>query len=111
MQILAGLTGLRNKQTTNKRPDEKSRYRGVEIIAHPTICCDAVRDIRGKRFLSKEVPKLPLAGCDAGDCKCTYELFEDRRTDVRRASDVAFDMRSRVCSSENRGSSGRRKDD
>ncbi len=57
----------------------RSNYRGVEVHPGTLGCCGAVREIRGKRFLSDEVPSLPLQGCDAEDCGCTYELFADRR--------------------------------
>lgn len=113
MQILAGLSGLTIKQATNKRAKEKSRYRGVEVIANGKDCCEAVREISGKRFLSEEVPKLPLIGCDATECRCSYELFEDRRTDLRRASDATCDIASQFHRSDHRSgrSSGRRSED
>ncbi len=56
-----------------------NRYRGVEVRPGEGDCCSAVRAIRGKRFLSNEVPPLPLPECDARKCRCTYELFADRR--------------------------------
>lgn len=71
---------------------EQSPYRGVEVVSHAQTCCQAAKDIRGKRFLSTAAPLLPLKDCDAADCRCSYKRFADRRTDARRASDVAFDI-------------------
>lgn len=115
MGLLASLAGLGTTQTTttSKRVNEKSRYRGVQVHGKRAGCCEAVRAVAGKRFLSNEVPKLPLSGCDASDCRCSYELFDDRRTEIRRGPDVAFDISSQVPEQDDRSitSSGRRTDD
>ena len=48
----------------------------------------------GRRYLSEDAPVLPLAGCtNRRGCKCVYEHFEDRRTDVRREADVGLPTR------------------
>ena len=113
MGLFASLTGTRSVQSTmtSKRTSDKSKYRGVEVNSNPALCCKEVQTIAGKRFLSHEIPKLPLLGCDANECRCSYELYEDRRTDVRRAGDVAFDLASELCEQNNRNSTGRRTDD
>ncbi|MBT8103172.1 MAG: hypothetical protein KJO95_09405 [Gammaproteobacteria bacterium] len=76
-------------------------------------CCQAIQAIADQRFLSEDTPMLPLRSCDAATCNCTYERFDDRRTDSRRASDVGFDMASQLCNQDNRASlsAGRRDDD
>lgn len=73
----------------------------------------AVKTLKDKRFLSGDVPKLPLDGCDANECQCTYELYHDRRTDIRRAADVTYDMASQYFEDgdRNNDSTGRRTDD
>lgn len=116
MGLLATLTGIgitQTKTTPSKRVPKSSRYRGVQVNANSPDCCEAVQAAAGKRFLSNDVPKLPLNGCDASNCRCTYELYDDRRTEIRRASDVAFDIASELCEQDNRSSnsSGRRIDD
>jgi len=115
MGLLASLAGIRTIQTvtTSKRVNKKSAYRAVQVNGNPAGCCDAVQAVAGKRFLSDEVPKLPLSGCDASDCRCSYELFDDRRTEFRRGSDVASDIANQLCEQDNRSgaSSGRRSDD
>lgn len=42
--------------------------------------CGAVKRIEGKRFLMHETPAIPVEGCDAKRCECSYIQFEDRRS-------------------------------
>lgn len=102
-------TTRKAKKVTNTR----SRFRGVQLNPNNEDCCEAVRASLGKRFLSDSVPMLPLPECDAGDCGCTYELFDDRRTDIRRAADVAYDLLSqlRLVNRRNARQPGRRQGD
>ena len=53
---------------------------------------------------------LPLGGCTAEVCCCTYQLYDDRRTDKRRTSDEVFDIRSQLYDNDqrNRNKNGRR---
>ena len=115
MQLFASLARKQTAKstTTSKRVVEKSRYRGVEVTGNGGDCCEAAQAIAGKRFLSDDVPMLPCDGCDSSDCRCSYKLFDDRRTDIRRGSDVAFDIASQLCEQDNRisASSGRRSED
>lgn len=115
MQLIAGLAGALSAQTitNNKCADNKSKYRGFEVNVEDECCCAAARAIAGKRFLSKEMPVLPLDGCDASDCKCSYKLFDDRRTEIRRGSDLAPDVASQFRKQDHRisASPGRRSDD
>ena len=116
MGFLAKLTGkntARLNAASAKREACKSKYRSVQVNAVGSDCCAAVKAIAGKRFLSDEVPMLPLDGCDMIDCGCTYELHDDRRAEVRRASDLTYDIASQLCTDNKRSSlsSGRRSDD
>jgi hypothetical protein len=64
-----------------------SRYHSVSIgyyLYHYGNACEAVEKLEGKRFLSKEAPRLPLPGCGAEHCRCRYVHFKDRREDDRR---------------------------
>lgn len=114
MGLLARLTGhsggqdrLRQIKTTT------AMYRGVQVVPHPDGCCRAAADVARQRYLANQVPRLPLDGCDAAECRCAYKLFDDRRTDLRRASDVAYDIASELRNAENRRGDcrGRRSDD
>jgi hypothetical protein len=45
----------------------------VEVIfAEDARTCDAVKRLGGKKFRQGEIPRLPLAGCDAEYCRCLY---------------------------------------
>jgi len=91
----------------------KDAYRCVQVTSDGAQCCQAARALAGQRFLMDDVPMLPLSECDATECRCAYERFDDRRADSRRASDVAFDIVSQLHEENNRSgaSSGRRCDD
>lgn len=97
MGILAILKRGQSKksgQAETRKSESASRFRGVEIIPGEDGCCGAAAAFNGKRMLSHEVPKLPLADCTAVECRCTYKLFDDRRTDVRRTADEIYDIAS-----------------
>jgi len=106
MQLFASLTAKTpaRKTKSGKSADNKSEYRAVEVDVKASACCAAVKNIEGNRYLSNEVPMLPLDDCDASDCKCSYKLLDDRRCDMRRESDVAFDMASQFCKEDKRTS-------
>lgn len=90
-----------------------SEYRGVEVVIDDDHCCTAVKILKGRRFLSDEVPALPVDQCDLATCKCSYKLFNDRRNDVRRTGDLIHDVASEIYTDNNRNddSTGRRSDD
>lgn len=116
MGILAILKrGQATKSGRDEAPksDPDSRFRGVEIIPGEDGCCSAVNELAGQRMLSHEVLKLPLAECTAAECRCTYKLFDDRRTDVRRAADEVYDMASALHEDDKRSldRTGRREGD
>ena len=49
-------------------------------------CCQAVRDLGDKRFLTLEAPQLPLQDCsEYASCTCKYQKWDDRRQEDRRA--------------------------
>jgi hypothetical protein len=58
-------------------------YRAVSLA--PSIdCCTATRDAE-KRYLSREAPQLPLAGCTMpAECSCRFRKHSDRRDGERR---------------------------
>jgi len=108
-----GLVAKSNGKPAAGTKSSNNEYRGVQVVINKNKCCAAAVAIADQRFLIEQVPKLPLAICDAAQCGCGYERFDDRRTDLRRASDVAFDMASQLHDDDNRSSpsSGRRDDD
>lgn len=94
MSWMALLKGQRtaNPESGTTQHEKTSTYRGVEIVPRGGVCCEAAAELRGRRFLSDEIPKLPLDGCTKASCRCGYELFEDRRTGARRTSDEIYDI-------------------
>jgi len=113
MQIPANETGNHKKLLLDIKQQANSEYRCVEVLPGSLDCCQAARDILGKRFLSDQVPSLPLDACDARDCQCSYELLEDRRTNSRRVSDALSNNTTLFFDSESRHrtSTGRRHND
>jgi hypothetical protein len=59
------------------------------VVVPGRHACAAAYALRGRRFLSREAPVLPLTGCGAGECSCRYEHHDDRRSNARRARDLA----------------------
>lgn len=66
-------------------------YHAVSI-APAGGCCEAALKLEGKRFLSREAPKLPLKACDKAVCQCRYEHHQDRRKKPRRARDYGVSI-------------------
>lgn len=58
-------------------------------IAAPASACGAAQACKGKRFLSRDAPRLPLAECDATRCDCVYRHYDDRRAEARREDEKA----------------------
>ena len=81
-----------------------SIYRGL-------ICCDMARKFSEHRFLARDAPSLPLAGCSMPQkCHCKYIKHRDRRAESRRLMD--FGLAARLFDGrERRKRSGRRDND
>ena len=93
--------------------NNKSKFRGVQLVINGDECCAAVRALNGQRFLSDEVPTLPLPDCDYDQCVCTYQLYDDRRTDSRRKAEKPFTISGSFRLRERRDEkpAGRRRED
>lgn len=76
----------------SEQPAQERKFSGAEIIPHKSSSCHAVRSVAGQRFLSVEVPLIPLRDCDLPKCECTYRRYADRRTSVRRAADLGIGL-------------------
>jgi hypothetical protein len=68
-------------------------YWGVKIQPGQ---CNAIRSFAGRRFSFDEAPELPLQGCTAKRCACSYvgvteRRREDRRTQMDRRSIARID--------------------
>jgi hypothetical protein len=85
-----------------------SKWHAVTIVLQGTSCAAATL-CRNKRFLSTQIPALPLRECDrASGCPCKYKHYEDRRTGLRRTDDVHRDLRSEFRETNRRSARGRR---
>jgi len=83
------------KQAT---PDKSDAYNSAEIIFQD-CACEAVKEMGGRRFLSCEVPLIPLSDCTTPNCRCTYIRYKDRR-------DLSEDRREALISQSNQYTAG-----
>jgi hypothetical protein len=81
-----------------------SIYRGL-------MSCEMARKFSEHRFLVRDAPPLPLAGCNMRkSCQCKYIKHRDRRAEPRRLID--FGMAARLFDGrERRKVGGRRSND
>jgi hypothetical protein len=81
-----------------------SIYRGV-------MSCEMARKFSEHRFLVRDAPPLPLAGCNMRkSCQCKYIKHRDRRAEPRRLID--FGVAARLFDGrERRKVGGRRSND
>jgi len=85
----------------------KNPYHSVSIVAGAARCPAALA-LKGKRFLSRDAPRLPLPECDQPlDCRCVYRHFDDRRAGPRRGDEKGRPARP-AGEKEKRLSRGRR---
>jgi hypothetical protein len=88
-----------------------ARWNAVAIVA-ATGGCEAARALKGKRFLSGEAPRLPLAQCASpAGCRCVYKKYPDRRAGPRREVEKTGLQRALSGSQERRSRRGRRSTD
>jgi hypothetical protein len=67
-----------------KRPRTDVDFRVVEI-APSLMCCTAVMHARGRSYLLRQAPRLPLMGCSMPTtCLCKFLKHGDRRDSDRR---------------------------
>ena len=98
------LAGLLTRFSTRKEPPAATgQLRPFQAISiyRGLICCDVARRFSDHRFLVRDAPPLPLAGCSmAKNCQCKYIKHRDRRAEPRRLIDFGvaarlFDGRER----------------
>jgi hypothetical protein len=74
-----------SKQPGRAASATRNPWHAVGIVPGHGACM-AAQTCKGKRFLSKEAPRLPLTEC-VMRCECRYRHFEDRRGQPRRAEE------------------------
>ena len=99
-----------SRNSSERQQGRKEAWHAVSIIT-PTSTCEAAAALRNHRFLSKDAPRLPLAGCSSPEtCRCIYRHHADRRGKPRRSMDRGEPPKSGA-DAERRGKRGRRSDD
>jgi hypothetical protein len=89
LALIAGFVYYVRHKADRRNPPRKakavkhSQFHCVETHHHPK-CCEAVKALHGKRFLSAEAPSLPVKGCNQAHCDCDYIHHDDRRVEIRR---------------------------
>ncbi len=83
-ESLPSKTTPKAARNSSKKAVPHGEFHCVEVVPHEGTACEAVRSIKGKRFLSAEAPAIPLAGCTEANCKCDFAHHEDRRVGDRR---------------------------
>ena len=84
------LEGLLARFSTRKEPPAAGPMRPFQAISiyRGLICCDMARKFSEHRFLMRDAPPLPLAGCSMRKtCQCKYIKHRDRRSEPRRLID------------------------
>lgn len=87
-------------------------YQAVSIQCRADACA-AAKAIAGKRFLTAAAPTLPLAGCGAAQCHCSYARHADQRSDEddrRSVHSLQTELFTRTAA-ERRKRRGRRRTD
>lgn len=88
------------KKSANKL---KGEFAAVSVRFTPNAC-EAVKQLQGQRFLSKDAPLMPLQECPRRNiCNCFYDYHEDRReNDERSDFNVAFGILPNYDEDENK---------
>lgn len=72
------------RASSRKRTKPPNPYASASV-RQGDCACEGAKALEDKRFLSRDVPQLPLATCSAAQCGCRYVRHEDRRkTEDRR---------------------------
>jgi hypothetical protein len=99
-------------KASNVQARQARRFAAVEIVPARGACCKAVKALSGQRFLYGKAPLVPLPDCDQSECKCSYQRLDERRTDLRRDTDLGVGtLRIHYPSSRRSGPPGRRSTD
>jgi hypothetical protein len=85
IQLLKSLLNAKvNDASPHKRATSGCDFRAVSLA--PNLeCCAATKAVASKRYLWRDAPRLPLAGCAMGsNCTCKFNKHTDRRDGDRR---------------------------
>ena len=71
--------------TAEAKRTEHTAYHAVSIQFDANACA-AAKAMAGRRFLASAAPRLPLAECNALECRCRFAHHKDRRSGKDRRS-------------------------
>jgi hypothetical protein len=110
--MAAKTNGINRKaQGTISASSIHKNWHAVAIRPRGTSC-EAAQASRGRRYLSSEAPRLPLADCTKADtCICVYKHHTDRRGQPRRQDEQDGLRRNANIAQERRLTGDRRKTD
>jgi hypothetical protein len=107
LDVLLGRLG--RPREPEAAPKQVRPFQAISIYCG-TKTCPMARRFRDHRFLAKDAPQLPLAGCTlASACECRFLKHKDRRAERRRFVDFATLRRD--FAQERRQRAGRRETD
>jgi hypothetical protein len=90
------------------KPQPNKSWRAVSVVPAGSAC-DAALLLRGRRFLTRDAPRLPLPACNRqNECQCRYQHLPDRRGGSRRESDSGYGGAPKSVSPERRRPGERR---
>ncbi len=106
--------GKGSPEPEQNKPAPTAQHRAV-TVKPCAECCQAAKQIRGRRYLANQAPNLPLDGCTSGACSCSYVHYEDRREDVmgdrRVMYGIGADLMLKTGREDCRSKAGRRRED
>lgn len=108
------LEGLLARFSPKKEPPAAGQLRPFQAISiyRGLICCEMARKFSEYRFLMRDAPSLPLAGCSMSKkCQCKYVKHRDRRAEPRRLNDFGVAARMFDGNERRDRTGGRRRND
>ncbi len=74
--IVKSIDTVKRKMPEISTPERRFHCVSIESVG---TCCEHMKALKGKRFLSKEAPELPMEACTQARCQCRYQHHDDRR--------------------------------
>ncbi len=86
---LAGHGQMTSTNTTTSTTTTEFHAVSIQTM---NSACEAAKSLQGKRYLAGAAPRIPLAECDATECKCRFIHHADRRSGADRRGHVPPNM-------------------
>jgi len=90
------------------KPVPNKNWRAISVVPGGAAC-ELALQLRGRRFLTRDAPRLPLTECNRqNECQCKYLHLPDRRGSPRREADSGFGSAPKPMTAERRRPGERR---